>query len=52
MGHADMSPYLPLKFPHNVIDNGMKLPDKVFVRVVLVVISNYNMDRAKLNRVF
>jgi hypothetical protein len=50
MGHADMSPHLPLKCLHNVIDNGIEYANDVRVKPVLVGLSNYNMDRAKLNR--
>lgn len=57
LGHADLSPYLPLKCLHNIIDNGYEfhwqedgVRKSVDVPVVLIGISNTNTDRAKLNR--
>ena len=57
LGHADLSPYLPLKCLHNIIDNGYEYQyvedgerKSVSVPVVMIGISNYNTDRAKLNR--
>ena len=57
LGHADLSPYLPLKCLHNIIDNGFEYQyvedgekKSVSVPVVMIGISNYNTDRAKLNR--
>ena len=50
IGHADLSPYLPLKCLNRIIDNGYTLPSGEVVNVVLIGLSNYKMDSAKLNR--
>jgi len=49
MGHADISPYRPLKCLHDIIDNGYKIREKSYP-IVLIGLSNYKMDSAKLNR--
>jgi hypothetical protein len=50
IGHADLSPYLPLKCLHHVIDEGYWLDNGELVRVTLIGLSNYIVDSAKLNR--
>jgi hypothetical protein len=50
IGHADLSPYLPLKCLHHVIDDGYRLDSGELVRVTLIGLSNYIVDSAKLNR--
>ena len=51
IGQADLSPHLPLKCLHSVIDQGYyrpEMPAPVFV--TLIGLSNYRVDSAKLNR--
>ena len=50
IGHADRSRYKPLVCLHDIIDNGYELAPNFHVPVVLIGLSNYKMDSAKLNR--
>ena len=50
IGHADCSRYKPLACLHDIIDNGFELIPNFHVPVVLIGLSNYSMDSAKLNR--
>ena len=51
IGQADISPYLPLKCLHSVIDQGYMRPGMDHpVLITLIGLSNYIMDSAKLNR--
>ena len=53
IGHADLSPYLPLKCLNHIIDDGFEIVnngESEFLPITLIGLSNYKMDSAKLNR--
>ncbi|KAK8835712.1 hypothetical protein M9Y10_040530 [Tritrichomonas musculus] len=50
VGHADMSRLKPLVCLHNIIDNGYPFRPGISIPVLLIGLSNYKMDSAKLNR--
>jgi len=49
MGHAELSPFDPLKSLHKIIDSGLEIDGKM-VRFSIIGLSNYIIDSAKLNR--
>ena len=51
IGHADLSPYLPLKCLNHVIDEGYSISNSSkALPITIIGLSNYKMDSAKLNR--
>ena len=50
IGHADLSPYAPLKCLNRIIDTGYLLSSGESVQIMVIGLSNYKIDSAKLNR--